>query len=115
MSAFNAASVSTLDYDFTTSVGANGLPLEGKGVVPEPSSDQLLEFVEGMQAVGERDQAIVAAGGKIDSKASLQELKVLTANFCNGSPTLEQIEALPVRLFQAFSQWLQGEFAGPKA
>ena len=121
MSAFTGADVAALDFDFTGIQKADGTFCEGKGTIPEPSGEELQTFLETMQrfeketidAVKAAEDAGVAPD--IDAGALLANAQHAIADFAKGTPSFEQIAALPVRYFGAFSRWLQEEFQAPKA
>ena len=119
---FNAGqAVSALDYDFTDFV-------EGaKGTIPEPTQDELDAF---MDALGEIADVEVPDGEKADAaeiasavsealsdEGLLKQFwpKVLDAlePICKGTPSREQVEALPARIRLAFFDWFTSELTDP--
>jgi hypothetical protein len=119
---FDASSaVVALDYDFSEYVE------DAKGTIPEPTSDgfqryfaRLQEAVTGLGLADLGDdpgpeqigRALAALGDDAFAKISETMLDA-TAELCQGSPTRDQIEALPYRIRQAFFGWLQGQLADP--
>lgn len=126
MAGFNAGEVvDALDYDFT----AVGGP---KGTIPEPDDTRIEKFRKALGGIvaetlkaRESAQASVAETGELtaDTLLSALESADLTAqlgravdavaDLCQGSPTRDQIEALPWRHKQAFFAWLVGQLLDP--
>lgn len=119
----SAKAVSPLDFDFT----AHGGP---KGTIPEPTQEALDAFYERGRAIiagaGIEDIArlsddsseaeIIGVLAKLDMESfqSLQgDLAVAVGELCQGTPSTEEIQALPVRVRQAFIGWVFGEIADP--
>lgn len=120
--------VEQLDYDFNPYVRA-------KGVIAEPSSDQIDTFrtsiAAAYQEMGldpELLQSAVAGGGEagasmlehfseIMESTTGVEAKIARAVsvLCDGSPTEEQISALPHRVKALFLGWMTGTFFNPEA
>lgn len=118
--------VEALEFDFNPHVNASG-------VVPEPTSDQIDEFrttlAAAYQDLGLDPETLNAATGEggigpvlehfgaIMASTSNLETKVAkaVAVLCSGSPTEEQILALPYRVRQAFLGWMTGTFFNPEA
>jgi hypothetical protein len=125
---FDAAEILALDYSLKPYVNA-------AGTVPEPTPSRLNAFTRRVMLLG----AAVAApeeapdpapAGKaaeemgiaaIDAadierlldqnEAAEKELRGAVADLCAGSPSPEQIEALPTRVFMRFFRWLMGELS----
>ena len=114
---FDAASaVEPLDFDFHPYADA-------KGTVPEPSQEQVERLFEairglavaaGIQPGASREEAIAAFAAIPEEVQKEQARHTLDAlvEFCQGSPSREQIEQLPYRPLNAFIGWLVGHFAG---
>ena len=109
MSAFGADAVERLDFDFSAFPRGDGQPgnCTGKGYIPEPSEARLMGFQKALMAIGdaEDDESVESA---------LPQVRQALAEFCQGHPTLEEIEQLPPRVLAAFVRWLRDQF-GPKA
>lgn len=120
MAKFNAAdAVEPLEYEFRPYS-------EAKGVVPEPTDDQVAEFYANLgktleNALGDDDrlQGVDLTDptqvGRLfltltadDHKKMSKSLLELHAAVCGGQPSLEELEVLPYRLRQAFYGALQG-------
>lgn len=113
--------VDVLDYDFTAFGGS-------KGVVPEPSDKVLLRFQDSMRKglvdFGVSDDvdvtdntAVMAIIAKLpaDQLERFMEMQVdALAAFCQGTPTLTELQTMPVRVRNAFAGWLMGKFANPE-
>jgi hypothetical protein len=108
MTSFSAKSAApALDYDFNPHVKA-------KGTVPEPSQEAVEQFQEVILAIlpdGDLDklQNLSLAEGK----AATLKFKEALADLCAGSPSREELDALPHRVLVAFSGWLSGSFQDP--
>jgi|1185.fasta_scaffold544084_2 tRNA(Met) C34 N-acetyltransferase TmcA len=131
--AFDAADqVEPLDYNFDTiaQLYPGKYPiLEGvKGTIPEPSDDavqhlqhQLTAATKGLipDDVDRDDRAALARAMRDlpEETFKLAEGKVTSAlaELCAGSPTREQIEALPFRLRRKFLAWVQRELMDPES
>lgn len=126
MSKFDAATaVEIMEYDFTKYGGA-------AGEIPEPTTGQMNDFMVGMRRV--LAEARTIQGNEIDSEnlkdKSAEELGeimdameenmahaaefnakivALTSEFCSGSPSVEELEKLPMRVMRAFSKFLMNE------
>jgi hypothetical protein len=109
VSPFNSKdSVSPLDYDFSEHVPGV------KGTIPEPTGALLDEFRGTLTQFFNLD-------GELKEKNLTKEdqdlLKVALidalADVCAGSPTREQIEALPYRPQLAFIKWMASEILNP--
>lgn len=107
--------VEPLDYDF----GQFG----GKGTVPEPTHDQVeqlfkairgLVVAAGVDPGASREQVIQAFAAIPEDEQKRQADATMEAliDFCQGSPSREEIESLPYRPLNAFLGWLVGQFAG---
>jgi hypothetical protein len=122
---FNAATIAeSLDYDFAPHVKASG-------TIPEPSDDQIGEFLDAVQGVMKEAQAMVPEDLDTDNAAALldamnhleaAEFVRITAKMsgvysrlCSNHPTERQIQALPLRIRRLFFEWLQQEVINPEA
>lgn len=114
---FDAAdSVDPLDWSFAPYVDASG-------TVPEPTHEMVenlfaairgLAVAAGIAPGASRREAIEAFAAipeKVQRKQTKATMDALIG-FCQGSPSREQIEALPYRPLNAFVGWLVGQFAG---
>lgn len=113
--------VEALDYDFRPDV-------ESFGTIPEPTQDALEELFADLRRIGTQ--------GSLDSLAALQPgvdnpgqalaeipedvlgnvtgaLVAAVAKLCQGTPSEDEINALPIRYRQAFIDWLLGETTNP--
>lgn len=84
------SSLEPLEFDFTA-FGA------GKGTIPEPSEAVILAYESARASVTDFET-------QLDAYALL----------CQGSPSRDQLEALPPRLRAAFGRWLVGAVGAPK-
>lgn len=114
--------VDVLDYDFSAFGGS-------KGTVPEPSDKVLVRFQEsirkGLIEFGVTDEidvtdnaAVMAIIAKLppDQLSSFLDMQVdALAEFCQGMPTLTELQTMPVRVRNAFAGWLLGKFASPES
>ena len=119
MPKFNAKdAVEPLEFDFAPFV-------EAKGVVPEPTDEQVAEFYGnlgdqlkialGEERVKDLDLTDPLQVGKLFMSLTVEDhRKMYDANLdlhaavCSGEPSREQLEALPFRLRQAFYGMVQG-------
>lgn len=116
MAGFDATTaVEALDFNFRPHVDVSG-------TIPEPSDAQINRFFKDLQALVK--QATGSAGAITPtpdqtiawlsalSADQMQESSRATAaavdRLCSGTPSAEQILALPFRLQQAFIGWLMG-------
>jgi hypothetical protein len=128
MPGFNAAEVVSeddLDFDFSKYV-------EGvKGRIPEPSAEALDKFyrrgfeiakdaginIDEVAEPGERGRAALVKALANAPEGATEKMRhaeiEATAELCQGTPSVEQIEALPYRIQQAFTAWLMAKFADP--
>ena len=114
--------VEALEYDFTTCI-VDGAPCAGKGTIPEFTDKQLREFGKRSAEAAERlggkpggkpeDLSDAINSGALD--AAIDEMTNMVAEFCQQSPSAEELHQLPFRVRQAFYAWLFGELFDPKA
>lgn len=74
-----------------------------KGTIPEPSQalvDEWRQFVSKHQ-------------GKTDTDAIRKAQYKAVSKVCNGSPSVDDLAALPWRVFVAFNGWLTGQLLNP--
>lgn len=123
-----ATAVEPMDYDFTKyAVDEQGKPLSGaKGTVPEPSQDEFRTYTRALTEIQgdfkalekefEKDDLSVAELKKLGDTAEKLGKKIdkLVGTLCHNVPSEEIVAMLPFRVKNAFSKWLQSEFA-PKA
>lgn len=125
MAGFDAGHVvNPLDYDFR--------PFEkAKGVIKEPTDDQITEFLSGMKkvfddvkgdlpegAVPDDPVAMLAAMDGLEPdiiKKALGQMSQVYAELCSGKPSAAEIQALPLRIRSKFFEWLAGEVMSPEA
>lgn len=134
MSGFKAAeAVDPLDYDFSAVKGDDGKPLS-KGTIAEPSREALDAFWEGRRHIleeagidlGEIESvnplepegrvALTRAFASIPEerrKAMAPAQIENVARLCEGTPSKDEIEALPGRIQDAFIGWLMGMLSNP--
>jgi hypothetical protein len=139
MAGFDAgAEVDPLDYDFTTIKALPGAVREilkdAKGTIPEPSNEQVNKFLRKQRS------KLESHGVKIEDFDPADQIKSMTAvakalataspedidkmasgmvdavaELCGGTPTREQIDALPQRIQTAFFGWLMGKLTSPES
>lgn len=118
-----------LDYDFNPY-------LDIAGTIVEPTSDQIDVFRQSMTNayteldidpemlkaavsgdIGDHAESVLAHFGEIMASTSELETKTaqIVAVLCAGSPSEENIMALPYRVRQAFLGWVTGTFFSPEA
>lgn len=127
MTSFDAATaVEQMEYDFSKYVP------DAKGVIPEPSTDQMESYFDGAKAIarkvkgiqsktkGVQEQAdagdisdeemeeILGAMDSVSVKAVQQDMADLIGALCSDTPSAETLMQLPYRVLQAFFGWMQG-------
>lgn len=134
MPKFDAGSVvEPLDYDFTT---VKGYPhRKAKGVIPEPTDQQVAKLIGSLRdamtdaksLAGDDSTEVqdfsdpAAFLGQLDGYDPEKFLSVYAsvakayADLCSGSPSLEEITALPMRVRLRFFAWLMQEVVAPEA
>ena len=120
MPTFSVSNVDAMSYDFE-GFGQPGV----KGIIPEPSSEQIETFLEVLRQVmpvtadadgtAKLDVAKVAEffEGREDEAEDL--INEAIATVCSDTPTSEQIAALPYRAKQAFYGFVVGSLLAPEA
>lgn len=119
--------VSGLEYDLSgitvADDDAQALLDSAKGVIPEPSTYAVrrmngrLNDLLGLEADATMEQRLEALASKTEDEMHEiddEQLDII-AEIANGSPSREELEALPFRHRQAFYGWLIGEMANPTA
>lgn len=122
MSNFDAGQ-DELTYDFTKYIP------DAKGVIPEPTSEQIQHFTQTLQKImpsktitdengNERNvldiEKIKEEYGEDGSEVELT-LAAAVSQVCSGTPTAEQILALPYRVKRRFTGWITGTLLDPEA
>lgn len=120
---FDAGQYGTLRYDFKKFGGT-------QGIIPDPSDKMIEDFMRGL-----RDAAKEFGAEDVDTDAMTPEqlqdlmdddenLKIeeaqrkiaeLLGELTQGSPSAEQLLALPFRVRQGFMRWIQGKLMDPEA
>lgn len=109
-----------LTYDFTKYVP------DAKGVIPEPSSNQIAVFLETLRQVmpvteGSDGSVVLDVAALADrfKDSDGDEVEMILAaavsEVCSGTPTAEQVLALPYRVKARFYGWVIGTFLSPEA
>lgn len=119
MGTFNAGTaVEAMNWDFTDFGG-------GSGVIPEPSTEQMDDFLEGLSEIGqkyadimkidtstmdkEEVAALIAQFKDVKSSDLTNTIANICAKVCSDNPSAEEIRRLPFRPQQAFIGFLVGE------
>ncbi|MGE5612678.1 MAG: hypothetical protein ACM3UO_00185 [Bacillota bacterium] len=119
---FDAAAIfEELDYDFTKFSNAP----DAKGIVPEPTRDQINAFREVMAEVyptkkNDKNEDVldvdaIAARTKEADAALEESILIGLAALCSEQPSLDTLIALPWRIQNAFFGWVFGTFFGQTA
>lgn len=130
MPTFDAGSVAEpLDYDFTTVRGFKDK--RAKGTIPEPTDDQIADFIGAIRDMM-KEAGSIAGAGQIDVTNPSTFFNQLDAydpekfrgvfhgmtkaysELCSGHPSVEQIAALPLRIRLRFFAWVQEEVVSPE-
>lgn len=112
-------SVEELTYDFT--------PHSGSGVIPEPSSMQIMAFQHGlaelfgelMPPTTDQDANATALAKAVaeylgrDTTEIQDKLLHVVAAVCSDHPSFDDLNVLPFRAQQAFVGWVVGTFLLP--
>lgn len=122
MAKFDAATaVEAMEYDFTKYDGS-------EGEIPEPTTGQMNDFMIGMRRVLAEARSLQPAqsekkpedmtaeelGEMMDAmednmtqaRQFNDKIVALTAEFCSGQPSQEDLAKLPMRVMRVFSKWL---------
>lgn len=127
MAKFDAATaVEAMEYDFTAYGGS-------EGIIPEPTTGQMNDFMVGMRRVLAEARALQKSDAQTDkdpNEMTAEELGefmdnmeenmahaaefngkivALTAEFCSGTPSADELSKLPMRVMRAFSKFLMNE------
>jgi hypothetical protein len=126
--------VEALEWDFSTvpvsDEQAKAILKDAKGIVPEPTQDALERFqehlrstvvdnnLEDMVSLGDDapPEQVIAAMSSLPEGALqkvMQGTNDAIKELCAGSPSAEQIDALPARVRLAFVGWLTQSLVGP--
>lgn len=124
MPKFSADTVEPLDYDFTGITPDGGKTYcKGKGTIPEPSQARLEGFSKAIRELYEVSADATAkeiekkmdrAEAEKDAKEKQDQLLELTAEFCQNSPTKEELEGLPPRVQRLFFKHIFRELTDPE-
>lgn len=124
MPKFGAETVDGLDIDLTT------WGVDVKGTIPEPSTDQVEEFVEVLKQFMPTKETVNEETGKTEVSLDLSKLAETfdgredeiepllngaIAAVCSDFPNAEQIASLPHRPKQFFWGWITGALLSPEA
>lgn len=130
MPKFDAGSVvEPLDYDFTTVRGYKRK--SAKGTITEPNDEKIAAFISSLRDMMKEAGSIVGDGvedlanpatffAQLDSYDPEKFLGVFRgmataySDLCSGSPSVEEIIDLPLRVRVRFFAWLQGEVVSPE-
>jgi hypothetical protein len=134
MPKFDAGSVvEPLDYDFTT---VKGYPhRKAKGVIPEPTDEKIAAFIGHLRDSMTSAKSLAGDGsgavedftdptaflGQLDSYDPDKFLSVYSgvasaySELCSGTPSPEEISALPLRVRLRFFAWVMQEVVSPEA
>lgn len=121
---FDAGQYGTLRYDFKKFGGV-------QGIIPDPSDEQIEAFMRGMRdsakEFGQDDSIDVDSLSaeelqdlmEDDANLRLQEAQdrvcELLGELCGGSPSKEQLLALPLRVRTGFMRWIQEKLMDPES
>lgn len=126
--------VTSLDFDFSTVAVADEqskqVLREARGTIPEPSQEALEGFTDRLReialdpdmvdviALGDNPapEQVVAALGRVSQEKLervMDETVTAVVQVCNGTPSEDQIRALPPRVRNAFVGWLSEQLVGP--
>jgi hypothetical protein len=95
----------------------------GSGEIPEPTSDQITEFLMTLREIvpvheedGEVSIDIAKMNDAVQEGSDLEALLIdAIARLTSNSPSAEQIRALPFRPQRRFFGWLLGVMLSPEA
>lgn len=117
--------VEALDYDFNPYVAE-------KGTIPEPTDNQITEFLSGMKGIitearasvpegltaeGASAETILEALEDTDPEVAIRQMTKMCEIYsalCSGTPSPEHIRQLPMRVRNIFFSWLQQEVMSPE-
>lgn len=102
--------------------------VDSKGVIPEPSTLQVQAFMNAQATERERlrkelaglpdDEPLEATLKRLGSKqveAAVKRNAQMYAALCSGTPSAEELAALPHRIFAAFAAWVSEQILNPEA
>lgn len=128
MAKFDAGTaVESLEFDFTA-YGGN------EGVIPEPSSGAVKAYFRAGKALAKDMRKFKGIADQIGDTEDLTDEEItermsmieeaeegvdelqgkqrhMLADLCGGAITVDDLDRLPFRVFQAFNQWLLGEIS----
>lgn len=120
---FDAGQFGTLRYDFKAYGGV-------QGIIPDPSDTKIEEFMRGMRdaaqefsteevdvdnLTAEELQELMADDSNLRIKDAQDTMMGLLGELCDGSPSKEQLLALPLRVRMRFTRWLQEKLLDPES
>lgn len=123
---FDAGVYGTLRYDFKKFGGV-------QGIIPDPSDQQLEDFMRGMRDAAKEyssedldddkieDMSAEELSELLDDDSSMrikeaqEKIAGLVAELCSGSPNQDELLRLPFRVRQGFLRWLQGKLINPES
>lgn len=121
MAQFTIEHLEALEYDFTGFPANSGGKCKGKGTIPEPTKQMLLDYAEAIRTMFSAenlsdltDEEIANAAEK-DLDERSDRLLEATSTLCSGTPTKDQLQDLPPRILRAFMKWVYREIADPEA
>jgi hypothetical protein len=128
MPKFDASSIESCEYDFTGIMSVRtGEPIQDVGVVPEPSRELVGSTMKAISAAigkvtGEEvdadPDAVAGALEAIEDDETFEKVAVdmldTLADFCQGHPTRESLDALPWPRFMAFFGYIMEYMLSPE-
>lgn len=126
-----AASVEALDYDFSA-VPDYPKALKATGTVKEPSDAKIGKFLDGLKTMvtdakssgldldvpeDASAEEMLAALDSVTGDAFVKLMETtakLYAELCGGSPSFDQLQALPLRVRTEFYAWIMSEVVRPE-
>lgn len=130
MAQFTSEHLELLEYDFTGFAANSGGMCSGKGTIPEPTKQMLLDYAQAVREIFETDDladvdpaTMVADSFATEEKDEVSEeldsasdqLLDATSALCSGTPTKAQLVELPPRILRGFMKWVYREIADPEA
>lgn len=117
-----STAVEPLDYDFTHFASRDPVLADAKGVIDEPSDEAVQkmqrQFAEATKAFRDASSGDGPPLAELDRdvfEASETAILEAVAEVCNGSPSREQLAALPYRHKRRFLTWLQRQLMNPES
>jgi hypothetical protein len=113
---FDAAATSPLDFTFRPHADVNG-------TIPDPTDDRVREFFRAIDRLG-RELATATDDVDDDNPDRAETIERIVEDvgareldavveLCSGTPSREQLKALPHRVQRAFIDWLITELRNP--